>query len=501
MVIDLATLVAHPGLQLKVLSGEDSLERPVHSVAVSELLDPTSYLMGGEFVLTSGMRLPSDLSSLEEYVDRLVVAGAVALGFGIGVTAESTPEPLVLAAARRGLVIVEVGQQTPFVAVVRALSEIVVAEERSQHVNIRRDHQALARAARTGGPRGVVRMLATQLAGDVLLLDGGGRPRAWSSDAAIGVLAACKADVEKVRKAKGGDARAGMSIIDGTRRVLLQGLGSGRSTRGVLVVSTMTAMSKLQRDLVAGAAAILSFGIDQESPTAQRLLRQAALIRLVRSGSAPAPDELAVLSEGLLGGGALVVAAATGEPSALSSWCEHLQDLGEERAIAGTIEARAYALVHADAIEEVTGVAGLAVGVSRAVPPEHLRSAFDDAEQACKVARVRGIALVRYADVTTGALGVADPGPAKSFAVEFLQPLDDYAAASGVDLRMSLTTWLKHHGHFGPAAQELGIHRHTLRQRINRAAQLLDRDLEDIETRFDLWFALQVSSPGPRDEL
>ncbi|WP_158296443.1 PucR family transcriptional regulator [Nocardioides albidus] len=495
MVVALATLVGHPGLQLKVLTGDEASERPVHSVAVSELVDPTKYLMGGELVLTTGMWLPSDLASLDEYVDRLVAAGVVALGFGAGVVADSTPEPLVDAAARAGLTLLEVAEATPFVAVIRALAEILVAEERAEHLHVHRAHQDLSRAARVTGPRGVVQTLATQVAGDVLLVDGTGRVREWSSEEATDLLPALGSEISRIRAAN----QAATSIVEDGRHIALQALGNGRAARGVLVVSTDAAMSTLQRELVAGAAAILSFGLDQESPTAQRRLRQAALIRLVRTGAAPAPDELAVLSEGLLAAGPLVVVAARGPREQLVAWCEELQDLGEERALAGLIGDLAYALVAAgvDIEAALAGRESLALGASRPVEPRHLRAAFDDAERACDIAAGRGVRVVRYADLTRGALSVADPRAARSFAEEFLAPLDAYTAESGVDLRGSLKTWLDHHGHFDPAAHELGLHRHTLRQRINRAAQLLGRDLEDVETRFDLWFALQVTRTGP----
>ncbi|UUZ44360.1 helix-turn-helix domain-containing protein [Janibacter limosus] len=57
-------------------------------------------------------------------------------------------------------------------------------------------------------------------------------------------------------------------------------------------------------------------------------------------------------------------------------------------------------------------------------------------------------------------------------------------------------TRLRHHGHFEPAAAELGVHRHTLRRRVRRAEQLIGRSLEDTDTRMDLWFALRACQFG-----
>ncbi|WP_193789724.1 PucR family transcriptional regulator ligand-binding domain-containing protein, partial [Nocardiopsis lucentensis] len=52
----LGALLRTPRLRLRLLNGEDQLDRRVAWVAVSELTDPTPYLAGGELVLTTGVR-------------------------------------------------------------------------------------------------------------------------------------------------------------------------------------------------------------------------------------------------------------------------------------------------------------------------------------------------------------------------------------------------------------------------------------------------------------
>jgi DNA-binding PucR family transcriptional regulator len=37
----------------------------------------------------------------------------------------------------------------------------------------------------------------------------------------------------------------------------------------------------------------------------------------------------------------------------------------------------------------------------------------------------------------------------------------------------------------------MDIHRNTVRQRIGRCATLLDADLDDVDVRMELWFALR----------
>jgi purine catabolism regulator len=94
--------------------------------------------------------------------------------------------------------------------------------------------------------------------------------------------------------------------------------------------------------------------------------------------------------------------------------------------------------------------------------------------------------------------GLVDPAAARRWADAVLAPLRAYSEDGGsVDLVESLRTYLAHHGQWHPAAQQLGIHRHTLRYRMRRVEQLLDARLDDPQTRMDLWFALH---PPPVDD-
>ncbi|MEX0743382.1 MAG: PucR family transcriptional regulator ligand-binding domain-containing protein, partial [Actinomycetota bacterium] len=43
-----------PGLALRFVAGEESANRPIRWVHISELEDPTPWLKGGELLLTTG---------------------------------------------------------------------------------------------------------------------------------------------------------------------------------------------------------------------------------------------------------------------------------------------------------------------------------------------------------------------------------------------------------------------------------------------------------------
>ncbi|WP_306746762.1 PucR family transcriptional regulator [Saccharothrix yanglingensis] len=89
----------------------------------------------------------------------------------------------------------------------------------------------------------------------------------------------------------------------------------------------------------------------------------------------------------------------------------------------------------------------------------------------------------RFEDVA--AAGLLAPGAA-AHAEALLAPLDDV-------LRETLRVWLSCHGQADPAAARLGVHRHTVRNRVRRAERLLGRPLDAAGTRAELWLALHAA--------
>jgi DNA-binding PucR family transcriptional regulator len=82
--------------------------------------------------------------------------------------------------------------------------------------------------------------------------------------------------------------------------------------------------------------------------------------------------------------------------------------------------------------------------------------------------------------------GLVAPEEARAHARTTLAPVLDYPV-----LTETLRSWLALHGSWDRTAVALEVHRNTVRQRIGRAAALLDADLDDPDTRMDLWFALR----------
>ncbi|WP_086676553.1 PucR family transcriptional regulator [Amycolatopsis pretoriensis] len=479
MALTLAGLAADRPLGLRVLTGDDLLDRPIGWVHPTELTDPQAFLEGGELLLTTGLALDEETSP--SYVRRLVDAGVAGLGFGVGLSHESVPRSLVATAADVGLPVLEVPRETPFIAITRAVSRAVAADEYATTVRIGRAQQELTRTAvGRSGPSGVLRKLAKLVDGWVLLFD-----RTTVSEAAPASARAYGASLrEELERLRTGTR---VVVLD-EQEVVLQTLDT--SARRVLAVGA--ALDTAGRHIVNTAVSVLSLALEQDRA-------QAAAREALRTG----------LLELLIGGQAelaLRVLAASGAEAPAAPWSvlvfagapaarrRLLGALESEPVFAARHGSAVVALGAADAVTDAAlRIGGLHGGVAGPVSTTDFAAGLEQAELACRVAEADGKVLVSAAEHTgRGLLSLIEPTVAQAFARGLLTPLRDHDETGRGDLETSLRCWLEHHGHWDVAAARLGVHRHTLRNRIRKAGELLGRDLDSPGVRAELWVALQA---------
>src|SRR6476620_3641150 len=151
MAISLAALLAVQSLGLKKSSlAETTSHQDIRWVAVTELDDPQRFLNGGELVLTTGMRMKS-APEQRRFVRQVQRAGAVGIGFGVGLSHETVPPALLAEANRWGLPVVEVPYETPFIAITKLVADAQSADHYAKLERLIAGHQVLARALLTGG--------------------------------------------------------------------------------------------------------------------------------------------------------------------------------------------------------------------------------------------------------------------------------------------------------------------------------------------------------------
>ncbi|RSM36140.1 PucR family transcriptional regulator [Amycolatopsis balhimycina DSM 5908] len=483
MALTLRALADDRPLGLRVLTGEDVLDRPIGWVHPTELTDPRAFLEGGELLLTTGLAL--DEATSPAYVRRLVDAGAAGLGFGVGLSHDDVPRALVATAAEVGLPVLEVPRKTPFIAITRAISRAVAADEYATTVRIGRAQQDLTRTAvGKSGPAGVVRKLANLVDGWVLLFE-----RTTVTEAAPASARAYGASLrEELERLRTGTR---VFSLDG-QEVVLQTLDTG--ARRVLAVGTEAPLDTAGRHIVNTAVSVLSLALEQDR--AQAAARQAlrtGLLELLSGGQAGLALRVLETTGGEPPRAPWSVLVFLGPPAARRKLLAALEDeVFAARSGSSVVVFGAGEVVDAVA-EAALRIGGLHGGVAGPVSAEDFAAGLEQAELAARAAEAEDKILVSAAEHTgRGLLSLIDPVVAQAFAHGLLAPLRRHDETGRGDLAGSLRCWLEHHGHWDVAAARLGVHRHTLRNRITKAQELLGRDLDSPGVRAELWVALQT---------
>ncbi|MFI9098920.1 PucR family transcriptional regulator [Streptomyces fildesensis] len=534
MPLTLASLVHHSALKLVVLAGGDRLDATVRWVHTSELDDPGPYLEGGELLLTTGLKLAvDDPDSLRGYVRRLADAGVVGLGFGVGVGHDTVPPALVDAAAELDLPLLEVPRRTPFIAISKAVSAAVAADQYQAVTAGFEAQRDLTRAALApDGTSALLGRLAHHLNGWAALYDASGAVLAAAPEWAGRRAARLTGEIDRLRD-KPAPASAAVAGPAGTEdRVELQSLGTARRARGFLAVGTEERLDTPARYVVHAAVALLTLSLEQSralQDTEQRLA--AALLRMLLTGESEhartvagrlygdlltQPVRLLVVEPAELTAKPAKPATAarpavrTGRPAvALDSvalLAERAEAAGARSGepVIAVREGPRLVVLAADGsavLKACTDFAEaddtLAAGLSAAVPVAELPDANRQAERALAVALRRGRNLVEHGEVGAGSvLPLLGDDAVRAFAEGLLRPLREHDATSRGDLVASLQAWLSRHGQWDAAASDLGVHRHTLRYRMRRVEEILGRSLDDPDVRMELWLAMKTLPPG-----
>ncbi|MEU0146362.1 PucR family transcriptional regulator [Streptomyces sp. NPDC006288] len=484
--IPLTELLAREELGLRRIAG------PVHAdllwVHTSEMADPYPYLLGGELLLTAGVQL----TDADTYVARLVQAGAAALGFGVAPVYDTVPDALVEACDRHGLPLVEVPPETRFTTIARAVWRLMAEARHRELRRVTRAQQALATAAARPDPvPAVLRQLAVQLEGRIALLTAEGaelhaagvRP-APDVSAALARLARVVAPPAPpggtpapgaARGSAAGRKPSPSSATDTRDGTQLSAYPLGGSQGLALVLATP------RRDsgdhTVAGIAAVLLSLLTAPHQGADAAGRSAALVRLLLGAE---PAEVAPL----LGGADswTVVHARRADGTAADPLTAGA--LGAALGSALSDVDRETVRVLLPGHREVSPQPGWTLGASEPTQAGALPAADTRAARALGHAEATRTPLVTHRPGIGGLAGLIPADRAEAHARTLLAPLTE-------PLAETLRCWLSLHGSWDRTAVALKVHRNTVRQRIARCGTLLDADLDDMDVRTELWFALR----------
>ncbi|MDO7868228.1 PucR family transcriptional regulator [Nocardioides jiangxiensis] len=464
----------------------------VRWVATSELDDPAPFLEGGEVLLTTGLETAAWSEEWDGYVRRLADAGVVAIGVAVGLTYAAVPDALARACRGHGVDLFEVPRDTRFVAISRALAALLQQEDDAATRAALESQRALTQAAlREDDPAALVRELAG--VGGLAAVVGarGGLVLGPFGDRAD-LLDLAQVD-DAVVKMRPQGLRAAASLSSPAGTLLVQPIGVSDRPTQYLVAGFAGRVTETERSTVATAVALL--GLAEQRRRASRETDRRLRTRAVELLAAGDLRTAAVL----LGAGSgprprlprtPVVLRCRGTLPRLEDGLELLEGVPALAAIAPGEVAELVAVVraaHATELADRLRLTGLRVGIGEPVRREELRTSHVTAGEALALTS-SSVPVAAWADhVRGGVLTLLEGGRAEAFASSWLAPLDGDEV-----LLDTLDSFLRHHGSVLKVADDLAVHRNTVRHRVQRLEELLGRSLADPQVRVDAWVALRA---------
>ncbi|MFC9632430.1 PucR family transcriptional regulator [Streptomyces mirabilis] len=299
----LRALLDTDALGLRLLGGEDELDRTVRGVMTTDLKDPSRYLSGGELVLT-GLAWRHDAADSEPFVRILAAAGVAALAAGEAELGD-VPEDLVLACVRHRLPLFAVHESVAFATITEHVVRQVSGERAGDLAAVVDRHRRMMTSGPAGGgPDVVLDLLGTDLDLRAWVLSPTGRPIAGSKLAGTALPAdvSAKLAAEHLAAARTGRRGPHRVLVGTTTYSLFPIRSSGRSAAAsrdvretvlsdwLLAVEADAGDWPAERlDLLQGVTQLIAVERDRRDAarTVRRRLAQEVL-ELVQTGAAPA---------------------------------------------------------------------------------------------------------------------------------------------------------------------------------------------------------------------
>ncbi|ROQ76938.1 PucR family transcriptional regulator ligand-binding domain-containing protein [Streptomyces sp. NBC_01260] len=158
----LRALLETDALGLRLLGGDDELDRSVRGVMTTDLRDPSRYLTGGELVLT-GLAWRRDAKDSEPFVRILAGAGVAGLAAGEAELGD-IPDDLVEACRRHRLPLFAVNESVAFATITEHVVRQVSGERAGDLAAVVDRHRRLMTSGPAGGgPEVVLDLLGSDL--------------------------------------------------------------------------------------------------------------------------------------------------------------------------------------------------------------------------------------------------------------------------------------------------------------------------------------------------
>jgi len=523
-------------LDIRLVAGEEGLDRPVRWVHISELADPTPWLSGGELLLTTGLALDT-AEHQREFIATLADHGLAGVGLGTGFTHDTVPPALIEAADERGLPLFEVPYEVPFIALTEQAFTRLVNE---QYALLQRSIAAQERLQRIvlseRGLDAIVGALATLVGGTALVFDGRGERQAgrtFRRELDDEVVTALGAELRD--RARRGEAK---SFVPGHPDLAPRGLalpvaaGDAPDRGGVpaawlVAVKDSGGLAEIDRLILHQAVTVVALELLRRrvADSTERRLAGDVLSAVV-SGELAGQELGRRLEPFGLGARVSALVLTPGERGGPGPTEAALADALRAEAVGGVVAATdrfVCALLPGfpddelfELAERVVARTGGALGArpaagaGRAVPVGRAREAYHEARCALEArelgapengaarngngnGRAQAATVATYRDLGSFQLllSLQDSDALRLFCESLLGPIEHGEGHYGGELMRSLEAFIECNGQWEAAARRLYCHRHTLRYRIRKIEELTGRDLGSARDRIEFWLALR----------
>ncbi|MEA2404401.1 MAG: hypothetical protein QOE08_1048 [Thermoleophilaceae bacterium] len=515
--LTVGSLVEELGLELT--AGGDSASAPLRWVHISELLDPTPWLSGGELILTTGLQLQGE-EEQRDFVARLASHQIAGLGFGTGFDHAKVPPAVVDEAQLHGLPVFEVPYALPFIAITeKAFTSLVNGQyevlQRSIAVHRRLERLLLEER----GLEELVRAIAATIGGTVLVLNARGQTlaskeftRAFPEEALAGVR-------EELQRRTRGSAPSVAFAPDhpdvAGRAMALPALTGSRGGPQAWLVAARDSggIGDYERLTLEQAVTVIALELMRQRAMRETERRLAGDVLAEALGGTLDEHELgARLRPFGVGSDSAALVFSVDDPRAAEGTLDRAIAAAGRGALVATREGLLCAIVDGSELDpmELAEHARAALAerhgpvrgaASRVAPTAGVRRTFHEARCAFEAVALNAPAadgeesapIASYRDLGSFQLllSLQDDDALRLYCDSVLGPLANGGGEYADELVRSLETFIEQNGQWERAARELYCHRHTLRYRIRRIEELTGRDLGSARDRIEFWLALR----------
>ncbi|MFE2231920.1 PucR family transcriptional regulator [Streptomyces sp. NPDC059442] len=499
MPLTVRDLLAIPSLRLRLIAGGAGLGRVVEAAHATETTSPAAWLEGAEVVMTTGLLLTGDDADSAAYVDELREgkASALIVGVGGGLPLQAVPTALSQHAERAGMPLLVAPATVPFASITKAVFVARASEERRLlERTLRTQRRLSAAAASSDGLEGLLSSWVQATGSGVAVCDASGRLLSAAGTDGQALLTEAAPVIDTValhglRGSGGGDLPCG--------KVVVQPLGTARM-RGLAVL--LNADSAESRLLISVLVSLLSVELERRhlADEPQRRRRATLLARLFTTDITAEQAHALLRTADVPAGPVRAVAVqAAGDPVELAADLALALPGGLARVTGGSVEVVVAQDTDIHAVLR-RFAPGRPAGIGPAVAPQHaalsLRQAVALLPSSAELGRPISAAEAGSVRLL---LSLGSPATLAAFADTVLAPLD--AADPAGELTETLRVWLETNGSWAETSNLLGLHRHTVQNRIEKVAKLTGRQQDRAEDRIDLWLALTARAVGlPRPQ-